>query len=524
MKIRIKITLLITLFFGTILSIKAQDAIPPDLDQYINKVLKAFQVPGVGIGIVKNGEIVLSKGYGVKKLGDPAPVDEHTLFSIASNSKAFTATAMAILVEAGKVHWEDKVIQYLPWFKMSDDYVTAQMTIKDLFVHHSGIKSYANDILLFPPSRYTRKELLMKLRDVPLVRGFRAGYAYDNILYLAAGEIIETVSGKPWETFVRENIFNKVGMHNSIARFSSLKSQSNFAYAHAIRGGKLRVIDTFFDQNIGDAANAAGGILSSARDMSKWLLTQLDSGRTPTQERIFASKTTRDLWGVVTPMPIPRLKSKFKPAQKHFSGYALGLKVSDYRGHMIVDHSGALTGFVSLVTMVPELDLGIVILTNQRSTGAYWSIVYHILDYNMQVAPFDWLAGYKEDWDRALKRQAGRAQKRKDLTPDKGKAASLPLEKYAGKYREKLMGPVEITCDDKGLHIAFLKTPYFNGNLEHFQGNLFKVQYTHKNRGAGPFISFSLNPDLTIREAKFISSFTGASRHLENVTLIPSRK
>ena len=246
-------------FFLTKASAQEQ-IIPPGLDGYIEKVMQAFQVPGLSVGIVKDGKIILAKGYGVKKLGDPSPVDANTLFSIASNSKAFTATAMAMLVDDGKLKWEDKVVKYLPWFKMSDEYVTTHLTLRDLFVHHSGLSAYANDVLLFPPSTFTRKELLSKLKDVKLTHDFRTVYAYDNILYLAAGEVIAAVSGMTWEDFVKAKIFKKVGMNNSISQFSTLRDQSNIAYSHAIRNGELGVIDTFFDQNIGDASNPAGGI------------------------------------------------------------------------------------------------------------------------------------------------------------------------------------------------------------------------------------------------------------------------
>ncbi len=182
---------------------------------------------------------MMAKGYGVKKLGDPAPVDQNTLFSIASNSKAFTATAMAMLVDEGKLKWEDKVIKYLPWFKMSDDYVTTNLTLRDLFVHHSGITAYANDVLLFPPSTFSRKELLSKLKDVKISHDFRTVYAYDNILYLAAGEVIAEVSGMSWEDFVKSKIFNKVGMKHSVSRFSTLKQQPNVAYAHVLRDRRI---------------------------------------------------------------------------------------------------------------------------------------------------------------------------------------------------------------------------------------------------------------------------------------------
>lgn len=525
MRILLKITIFLAVLFGTTRAIQAQESvIPPDLDKYVDTVLESFQVPGMSIGIVKNGKIVLAKGYGIKKLNDPSPVDENTLFSIASNSKAFTATAMAILVEKGKLKWEDKVIQYLPWFEMSDAYVTAQLTIRDLFVHHSGLKSYANDILLFPPSTFTRKELLMKLKNVKLPYDFRSVYAYDNILYLAAGEIIEKVSGIPWEGFVQKNIFDTIGMDRSLSRFSSLRGQSNVAYAHAIRNGELQVIDSFFDQNIGDASNPAGGIASSAMDMSKWLITQLDSGRTPDQKRIFSPKATRELWRIIVPIPISKEPEKYKPAQRNFNGYGLGFRVHDYRGHKIVAHTGSLTGFVSQVTMVPELDLGIVVLTNQLATGAYLSIANHILDFNMNAEPFDWLAGYKSDWDKSAARRDSIQESRKMLLPDKRLPLSLSLEKYAGKYKDELMGGVVISYSDKGLHMQFDKSPFFDADLEHYHGDLFRAHYINSNRGEGPFLYFSLNPDLTIREAKFISSFSNASRNLEGLTLKPDKK
>src|SRR5690606_28002700 len=295
-KICIGLLLLTGLNLGTVC---AQLSAPPQLDAYVAKVLQEFEVPGIGLAIVKDGQIVLAKGYGVRRLGNPEPVDEHTLFSIASNSKAFTATALALLVESGKLKWEDRVIDYLPWFSLSDGYVTQHLTIRDLLVHHSGLPAYANDLLLFPPSTFTRKELLIKLKGVPLEYDFRSVYAYDNILYIAAGEVIETVSGMEWEEFIKQHIFDRVGMPNSISRFSTLRQQSNVAYAHTRRDGKVGPVDTFFDQNIGDPGNPVGGIASSAADMANWLITHLDSGRTPEQGKLFTPETTEQLWKIV---------------------------------------------------------------------------------------------------------------------------------------------------------------------------------------------------------------------------------
>ncbi|WP_316811738.1 serine hydrolase [Pedobacter heparinus] len=501
-----------------------QPALPPDLDDYVAEVLQAFQVPGIGLGIVKDGKIVLAKGYGVRKLGDPAPVDENTLFSIASNSKAFTATAIAMLVEEGKLKWEDKVIEHLPWFRMADDYVTTHLTLRDLFVHHSGLNAYANDVLLFPPSKFSRRELLEKLKDVKLKYDFRTVYAYDNILYLAAGEVIAAKTGMSWEDFVKTRIFNKIGMSRSISKYSGLKGQANIAYAHAIRDGKLQMLDSFFDMNIGDASNPAGGVVSTAKDMSKWLITQLDSGRMPDQGRLFKPAATQELWKIIRPMPVGQEPEWLKPAQRHFSGYALGFRTYDYRQYQVIGHGGLLTGFVSQIAMVPDLKLGVVVLTNQLSTGAYNAIINHILDYNMKAAPFDWLAGFKKDWDRSLVRRDSVLQTRKKILPDASLQLSLPLEKYSGVYKDGLMGNIVISKADQGLSMRFVKSPLYEADLVHFHGDMFKVNYKNSHMGEGPFLSFSLNPDLSIREGRFISSFSNADAELEDIILTPDKK
>jgi CubicO group peptidase (beta-lactamase class C family) len=501
-----------------------QEVIPPGLDAYVEKVLQSFQVPGIALGIVKDGKIVLAKGYGVRKLGDPARVDENTLFSIASNSKAFTATAMAMMVEEGKLKWDDKVVKYLPWFKMSDEYVTAHLTIRDLFVHQSGLPAYANDLLLFPPSTYTRKELLSKLKDVRLTNDFRTVYAYDNILYLAAGEIIAGASGMEWEDFVKSRIFDKVGMSRSISRFSTLRSQSNVAYSHVIRDGKLQMIESFFDQNIGDASNPAGGIVSSAKDMANWLITQLDSGKTPNHNRLFKPAATDELWKIVRPMPIGVEPEWLKPNQRHFSGYALGFRTYDYRQHQIVGHGGLLTGFVSQIAMVPDLDLGLVVLTNQLSTGAYNAIINHIIDYNVKAEPFDWIAGYKKDWDRSARRRDSIQKANREILPDKSLPLSLPLEKYAGTYHDELIGSIVLTKESQGLLLKFVKSPQYNMRLEHFHGDLFKAEYLSKNMGDAPYLAFQVNPDRTVRDAKFLSTFSNAERDLEDLVLKPDKK
>lgn len=487
-------------------SAKAVSTLPPQLDNYINKVLDAFDVPGAGVAIVKDGQILLSKGYGVKQLGQTDPVDENTLFSIASNSKAFTATALALLVEEGKLKWEDRVTKYLPWFALSDDYVTQHLTVRDLLVHHSGLPAYANDLLLFPPAQMSRRELLEKLKDVPLVHNFRSVYAYDNILYLAAGEVIEAVSGMTWEDFVQDRIFAPLAMTNSISKFSTMRNQPNIAYAHARRNGNLKVMDTYFDLNIGDPGNPAGGVASSAADMAKWVKMHLDSGRIDQAKELFKPNATKELWKIIVPMPISKEPEELKPAQKHFYGYALGFRTYDYRGHQVVGHGGLLTGFVSQIAMVPQLKLGVVVLTNQLSTEAYWSIIHEILDHYMEAEKFDWIAGYKKGYDRSIAKQDSTNNAYTAVKPDPNLKSTLPLASYAGEYKDSFVGNIKITVENNGtLHLSFEKAKFFNGKLEHFHGDLFKLIYDDANRGEGPYLNFIFNADKSINEARFVS-------------------
>src|SRR5687767_14602084 len=248
---------------------------PLDVDRYVADVMKTFQVPGVSLAVVKDGKVVLAQGYGVKALGNPAPVDARTRFGIASNTKAFTATGLALLVEEGKLEWDAPVIRYLPGFAMYDPFVTRELTVRDLLVHRSGLGLGAGDLLWWPESTYDRKEIARRLRFIKPATSFRSAYAYDNVLYLVAGEVIEAISGRSWEDFVSSRILARVGMINSNVRHSDAGSGDNIARPHAPVEGTVRKVAPFASDN----TNPAGGINSGAEDMAKWMIVQLDPGR-----------------------------------------------------------------------------------------------------------------------------------------------------------------------------------------------------------------------------------------------------
>jgi CubicO group peptidase (beta-lactamase class C family) len=474
-------------------------ALPPGMDKYIEQVLSTFDVPGISVSIVKDGKVLLAKGYGFKKVNEKAPVDGNTLFSIASNSKAFTTTALAMLVEEGKLKWDDRVIQYLPWFAMSDSYVSTHLTVRDLLVHQSGLQSYSGDLMLFPPSAYSRREILEKLPKLPLAHDFRTTYAYDNILYLAAGEIIKSLSGMEWEDFIKTRIFDKVDMPGSIARYSLYPQQANISAAHDRINGSIQGLD--MNLNIGDASNPAGGILSNANSMANWMITQLDSGRTPAHGILFKPAATKELWKMVRPIPVSRIAKDFAPAQMDYFGYALGFRVYNYQRYKVVGHGGKLNGFVSQVAMVPDLNLGITVLTNMESTSAYWSVIYHVLDYYEKNKPYDWITKYKEEDNRE---QAKIARKLSDNTVKADSTAqfNIPLSKLTGNYYDEIYGDVSLSSSGKDMVMEFKQLPYLIADLKYFQYNTFIATFRNKGLKADAYVSFALNPDGTPDQVK----------------------
>src|SRR3954468_16438800 len=479
----------------------AQQA-PPKFDEDVRRVMQTFAVPGVSVAIVKDGRVVLARGCGRRGRGDPAPVDARTRFGIASNTKLFTATAIALLVEEGKVQWDAPVSRYLPAFAMSDPYVTHELTVRDLLVHRSGLGLGAGDLLWWPPSTYDREEIARRLRYIPLATSFRSAYAYDNVLYLVAGELIEAVSGRSWEDFVRTRILAKVGMTDSDVRHSGATAGGNVAGTHAEVNDTVRAVDPFASDN----TNPAGGIMSGAADMAKWMMVQLDSGRVADGSRLFSPGSAKQLWREVTPTPIgdaPGGLSALAHLRATMAGYALGLGVRDYRGHILRQHTGGLPGYLSKVAMIPDLRLGVTLLTNQESGLAFESIVYQVLDYYIGAKAPDYPALFQQlrEKNREKLRQArSTAAESRDSTA----GPSLPLAKYAGTYRDPWYGDVTIAEEGKGLSIRFTRTPALVGDLVHWQYDTFLARWRDRELTADAYATFSLNPNGTIEQLKLV--------------------
>jgi CubicO group peptidase (beta-lactamase class C family) len=478
-------------------TLAAQGApLPPDLDRYITRVLETFQVPGVSVAIVRDGRVLLARGYGVRTLGDTTRVDARTRFGIASNSKAFTATALGMLVDSGKLEWDAPVVRYLPQFALSDPWVTSQLTVRDLLVHRSGLGLGAGDLLWWPASTYTRKEIMHRLRYVPLETSFRSAYAYDNVLYTVAGEVIETVSGLTWEQFIEQRILQPLGMTNSSSRHSDAAASGNIATTHAMVDGRLQAVKPMTSDN----TNPAGGINSGAEDMARWMMAQLDSGRTGTT-RLWSERVQRNLWTGVTPMGVGRPVGPFAAVTPQFRLYALGFDVQDYRGVKIATHTGGLPGYLSEVTFIPSRKVGVAVLTNQESSAAFSSITYRVLDHMLGAGATDWRAVF-DSATRAAAAQDGAVRTTASVSRDSASRPSRPLERYAGTFTDAWYGDVRVTHEGGALRMQFVPTPELRGRLEHWQYDTFVVRWDDRALRADAFVTFQLAPDGTVESAR----------------------
>ena len=467
---------------------RAQAGPPADLDLFVARSMKTFDVPGIAVAIVKDGKVVLAKGYGVRKMGESAPVDENTLFGIGSNTKAFTTAALATLVDEGKISWDDKVYERLRDFQMYDPYVSHEMTIRDLLTHRSGMGLGEGDLLFWPHTTFTRDEIIYKLRFMKPASSFRNQFAYDNLMYIAAGQIIPAITGKTWEQYVTEKILQPLGMKTTTLSNAHFPTGANYAFPHSKIGGPLRPID-FVELN---NAAPAGSINSSVAEMSRWMILQLNRGKFPDSDaRLFSEQRSREMWSAQTILPTRERSGEMHKLSPKFAAYALGWGLQDYQGRKLVGHTGGVAGFVSRVMLVPEENLGIVILTNAEEGYAFEAIMYHVLDNYFGGGNTDWVNVLhqfveKQEKDAAeeMKKQAG--TRASDSKP------SLAIEKYAGKYEDAWYGPATIRWDGGKLIFSLDHTAAAVGELEHWQYDTFKTHW--KDRTVeDAFLTFSLN-------------------------------
>ncbi len=439
------------------------------LDGAIAAAREAWNVPGLAVAIVADGKVVLARGYGVRKLGQPDAVDADTLFAIASNTKAFTAAAVCMLQEDQKLKLGDRVRQHLPWMEMYSPYVTAELRVDDLLCHRSGLGTFSGDLLWWG-TRYSPEQVLRRVRYLPPAGPFRAHYGYSNLMFLAAGEVVATASGMSWSEFIQRRILEPLQMTRTQTSVRQLEGMENVATPHKSKLQEVVPIEWYN----WDTMAAAGGIISSANDMSRWLRVQLDRGRIDDQRRLFSAASSHRMWSPYTVIPVSPASLRRNP-ETHFRAYGLGWALADYKGRKTVSHGGGYDGMYSRVVLVPEEKLGIVVLTNSM-TGISSAICNQVLD--------EYLGGSKRDWSaEGLKRDSEHRQEfydliRKTTTPKFADTSpSRNREAYAGRYRSQLYGDATVTIEGEGLVLRLLPNRDLVADLRHLQFDTYTVHW-----------------------------------------------
>lgn len=478
------------------------------LNTYFEKTRKQWNVPGMSIAIVKNDSVVFIRGYGVRNINKPDKVDAKTIFGIASNTKAFTAAALGILVDQGKISWDDKVIKYIPYFQLYNHYVTDEMTIRDLLSHRSGLKTFSGDLIWYASS-YNRKEVIKRAKYLKPAYGFRTHFGYSNIMYLTAGEIVHVVTGKSWDDFIKDNFFIPLGMKLSNTSINTNNFIENRATPHTNVDSVQVPIKVINWDNMGPA----GAINSNAIEMTKWIKLQLNKG-TLNGRKYFSKKVSDEMWAPQTILRLTGFEKYYFPSM-HFHDYGFGWEMFDYHGRKIVTHNGGLDGMISQVVLVPEENLGFVILTNCNTTLPY-PLMYKILDYFFNEDNYDWcplvLDIIKRN-DKKDKEEEAIENKKRVLNTK----PSLNLKDYSGTYGGKMYGDAKIYYKNNKLNIQFIPTKILNGTLYHWNYDTFKIKwnnYPSLPEGTVQFIIGTTgkveemrinvpNPDLDFTELKF---------------------
>jgi len=487
-----------------------------EIDQLVVHAMEKFKVPGMGVGIIKDGKVIHAKGYGVRDVTQKGKVDEKTLFSIASTGKSFTAVALALLVDEGKINWNDKVIDYISDFRLNDPWVTREFTIRDLLIHNSGLGLGAGDLMFVPSEGFSREEIIRNLRHLRPVSSFRAEYAYDNLLYIVAGEVIAVVSGMPYEKFIDNRILKSLGMENCTANPKRLKRYRNLAQPHQYREDKLQKIERSVKLGVQDLTAAAGGMLCSVKSILKWHNMHLSKGKLPGGENFLSEKQQAELMTAQTIIKPGGLGKIWD--ESNFSAYGLGWFLEDFHGFKMIQHGGGLPGMTSLNAMLPELGLGVVIYTNQQAGMDRYAILYQILESYITDKKTDWVSKLYE----SLQKRRAEAAKPVPNLAQSTYTVLGKLDRYTGTYRDSWFEDVEITQRKEGLYFTSLRSARLKGRMFPYKSDLFIVRWDDRALDADAYVKFTTgydgNPEVITMKA--VSPLTDFSFNFHDLNFI----
>ena len=484
--------LLCTLFCSTSEAL-TQDRNDPlkGFDAYVRQAVKDWNVPGLAIAVVHQGTVVFSNAYGVKRISKPDPVDTHTLFANASTTKAFVAMAIAMLVDEGKIKWDEPVVSYYPALQLKDPYVTAEVTVRDLLTHRTGVVPTNS-----PDVGLDRETYMHNLRFASRRAGIRSQFEYNNDMFVVAGEVIHAVSGKPWDQFVAERILLPVGMRETKMRTSGLRDSKNAVLPHAVVHGVVTEIPA---PVYVDDADAAGSMNSNVTDMARWLQFLLDSARVD-GKRLLQAKSFAELFRPQMLLSQPNYPAATQ-AGSHFFAYGLGWFLQDYKGHMLAMHTGSLDGLCAIVGMLPEENLGVVVFENVDHAELRHALMYDVCDRFLGSANKDWSKDLLQLYT-ARKAKTDSTKKDRESNRIAGTQPTVPLAKYAGTYNSETHGPVTVEQGTAGLIVRFKTEDRLTFDLTHWQYDVFKGtsrDAQHKE----VMIQFSIDAEGTPNEVRF---------------------
>jgi CubicO group peptidase (beta-lactamase class C family) len=436
----------------------------PGLDAYVTAALKTWNVPGVAVGIVRHDSVIYLKGYGVRTVGTADPVDDQTIFAIGSCTKAFTSAGLAMLVDEGKVHWDDPVRTYLPGFQVADPYVTREITLRDLVTHRTGIDRAE---FLWYRSGLDRADVVRRIRFLRQQARFRAQFTYNNLMYLEAGEVLGAASGTSWDEFIQHRILDPLGMRSTTLTIRGLDRERDVSSPHRTTHGVVRAVPWDNADNIAPA----GSINSNVRDMAQWVRFQLRHGKFGDKTLVSAAaldETHRPL----TPMPMGP-PSPDSPVM-HFVAYGMGWAAHDYDGHVALEHTGGIDGFRAHVALLPDDDFGVVVLSNDETAPIYNAITDWLLDRHLKVTPLrDWSALMHAGYAKAIA-QGDSEEARENAHRVTGTHPTFPLERYTGTYTDSVYGPATVQLVNGKL--VFTRGELI-GDLEHWNYDTFRANW-----------------------------------------------
>lgn len=478
MKKYLQFLLLLLLLSPKVISQELSEA---KVDETVEKALKTFNVPGIAVGVLHKGEVVLSKGYGIADLNTGDEVNSATNFGIASNSKAFTTTAIAMLIDEGKLNWDDKVKKYIPEFKMYNQYVTEEFTIRDLVTHRSGLGLGAGDLMVWPDGHdFTPEDIVKNIHHLKPVSGFRTKYDYDNLLYIIAGVVIERVSEMSWIDFIQTRFLNPLKMDRTAPSWNALKDTTNSIAPHVPVDGELKVVKRYTNPIF----DAAAGLYSNVDDIMKWLQFQINYGVTPNGERLISEEQMRVLTQPQTLIPV---KTE-PPYNSLFHAYGMAFHLQDMAGKLEVSHTGGLEGIVTKITWYPQLGLGIIVLTNQQQGAAFNAVTNTIKDFYLDVPETDWVQIYA---DNVAKGQdnADKVTDEAWATVEQNKSSDLPnTDLLLGSYKDNWFGQVNISGTKDHLRFESVRSGQLKGDMFYYKDDTYAVKWDNPYLHADVFV------------------------------------